>query len=320
MNLKKILIIIISILVLVLAFLLYNIWQSMKSDKPITESPIKKIPITSSVINTTQLQKIQQLTTRPIIGLTIADQKLKYFDKLNGHIFEMALDGTREREIISSDIAGLKSVIWEEAGAKAIIQTQEKQYFYDFETNQVVLVDFEEPIFCKNKIFYLCSFGVCQISGEGEKQEIAFQTAMRDLKLVCANQNIYIYQKPSIKAPGIVYQIDPFKKIIGPYYGLIFKSPDNYSIGLEPHNTIADKCAGDYCAVPQNLDKNILMPDDYYKNLIITQDAFWDIKNKKEIIKTSFDAQNLLVFENKLYFTDKATGYLYMIRLDSGLQ
>lgn len=322
MNFKKILIIIISLLLIILIWLVYNIWQGMKHEKPATiESPSKKTPITSSIITITQPQKLQQLTTKPIIGLTISDQRLKYFDKTNGHIFEMALDGTREREIISSDIPGLLNVIWDQASSKAIMQTQDKQYFYDFSTNQAMLVDFKDPVWFKDKIIYQCSSGVCQSDPDGFNEKIIFQTSLKDFNIVSSNQAIYIYQKSSIKAPSIVYQITPFKKILGPHYGLIFESLDNYSIGLEPYNTIADKCVSQdniiYCAMPQNLDKNILMPDDYYKNLITTKDSFWqfDGQNKKEIVKTSYDAENLLIFENKLFFTDKTSDYLYMIRL-----
>jgi len=322
MPLKKILIIIISLLLVILIWLLYNIWQGTKKDNVALENNIiKKTPLTSSVINTTQPQKLQQLTTRPILGLTIADQKLKYFDKTNGHIFEMALDGTREQEITSNDISGLLDVIWDQTSSKAIIQTRDKQYFYDFLTNQVILAEFKNPVWFKDQILDQCSAGVCQSDPDGFNEKIILKTSLKDFNIVSDNQAIYIYQKTSAKAPSIVYQLNPFKKILGPYYGLIFKSLNNYSIGLEPHATIADKCVSQnniiFCAVPQNLDKNILMPDDYYKNLIATKDSFWqfDGQNKKEIAKTPYDAENLLIFENKLFFTDRTSGYLYMIKL-----
>ncbi len=319
MNFKKILIIIISLLLIILIWLVYNIWQGMRQkDEGVLQYAPTKSSLTGSIGQITQPQKLTQLTTRPILGLTIADQKLKYFDKSNGHIFEMSPDGTREREIISSDIPGLLDVIWDQTSSKAIIQTQDKQYFYDFSTNQVILTDFKDPVWFKDQIIYQCSPGVCQSNADGFNEKIIFQTNLKDFNIVSDNQAIYIYQKASVKAPSIVYQINPLKKILGPYYGLIFKNPNLYSIGLEPYGTIADKCASQdniiYCALPQNLDKNILMPDDYYKHLIITKDSFWqfDGQNKKEIIKTPYDAENLLISENKLFFTDKTTGYLYI--------
>jgi len=324
MSLKTILIIIISLLLIILIWLLYNIWQGMnkKDNNIVSENNIiQKTPLTSSVITATQTQKLQQLTTKPIIGLTISNQKLKYFDKITGHIFEMAPDGTRELEINSSDISGLLDVIWDQTGSKAIVRTQDKQYFYDFSTNQVILTDFKNPIWFQDQIIDQCSAGVCQSDSDGFNEKIIFQTALKDFHIASDNRAIYIYQKPSAKAPSIVYQINPLKKIIGPYYGLIFKSLNNYSIGLEPYGTIADKCVSQnniiYCAVPQDLDQNTLMPDDYYKNLITTEDSFWqfDGQNKKEIAKTSCDAKNLLIFENKLFFTDKTSGYLYMLKL-----
>lgn len=302
---------------LVLVFLLYNIWQSMKKDNIVLENNIiKKAPITSAIIPPGP-QKLTQISQRPIIGLVIADEKLKYFDQANGNLYEMALDGTREREIIQSKISGLLGVYWNQDRTKAIIKTQEKNYFYDFATNQVLIIDLENPTWCQDKVFYVCSQGICQSDGDGFKQEVVLQTAMRDLKLVCDNQNLYVYQKPSAKAPSNVYLLakKQITKIMGPNYGLIFKAPDNYSVGIEPYNTIADKCIQNYCAVPQNLPSNALMPDDYYKNLIATQDSFWDVQNKKEIIKTPYDAKNLMLFEDKLYFQDKTTNYLYMIRL-----
>lgn len=318
MPLKKILIIIISILLIILIWLFYNIWKNTQGEKEISgRDVINRVSTTATIVPTTK-QKLTQLTSKPIIGLVIADQKLKYFDKQTGHLFEMYPDGTRQRKIISSDIPNLTSAIWDSSGTKAVLQTQEKQYFYDFATNQVLLVNFINPVWLGNKIVYKCSQGICQSDADGFNEKIIFKTKMQDFNLVSDNQNIYIYQKPSAKAPSTVYLIGKqIKKILGPHYGLIFKSLDNYSIGLEPYGTIADKCISNYCAVPQNLAANALMPDDYYKNLLKTKDAFWDIKNKKEIIKTSYDAENLLVFENKLYFTDKNTGYLYMIRLSS---
>jgi len=310
---KKILILIILILLIILIWLVYNVFTQEQT----TEQIKPESNLIGAVIPTTQTtpQKLTQLTNRPILGLAIANNKLKFFDKTTGHIFEMALDGTREKEIIASDIPSLVSAKWNTDSTKAIIKTTEKQYFYDYATNQVVLIDFQNPVWFKNKIIYQCSQGICQSNADSNTEELIFQTPIQDINIITADK-IYFYPKPSALAQSTVFSINPLKKVLGPYQGLIFKNPDLYSIGIKPHNTIADKCIANYCAVPKKWPDNMLIPDDYYKNLFNTQDTFLNIKTKKEIIQTSYDVQNLLFNNNKLYFTDKTTNYLYMIRLD----
>lgn len=314
MLFKKLLIFIIIILIAILGYLGYNILHEMQKDKmpEIIEQP-EGPPITGSIINNIKLKKFEQITSRPITGLVIAQDKLKYFDKLTGHIYEASLDGTEEQKIISSDIPNLKNALWDTTAQKAIIQTQTKQYYYDFNTNQVILIDFQDPIWCNNKVIYKCEQGICETEPDFEKAKIILKTAIQDYNLVCDNNIAYFYQKPSAKAPSIVYQIKPLKKVLGPEYGLIFQSPNNYSVGTKPHNTIASKCIADYCAVPRDISG--IWPDDYYKNLITTQDVFYNIKTKQEVFKTSLDAENLILFNNNIYFTDKTSDYLYTIRL-----
>ena len=104
----------------------------------------------------------------------------------------------------------------------------------------------------------------------------------------------------------------------------------NKSINLNSV-TIASKCTLDsehstaYCAIAENLEENSILPDDYFKNLIKFKDSIYKIDletgEKQKIALSSElgnpDAYNLFLSpdKDKLYFTDKNTGILYLINL-----
>jgi hypothetical protein len=95
--------------------------------------------------------------------------------------------------------------------------------------------------------------------------------------------------------------------------------------------TMAMKCvwAGNneniYCAVPQNIGADAIMPNDYFDNKFYTQDIFWKIniaENKKEKIAKDklngeWDAVDLEISPNEdyLFFIDKKTSQLFRIAL-----
>jgi hypothetical protein len=79
-----------------------------------------------------------------------------------------------------------------------------------------------------------------------------------------------------------------------------------------------------YCAAPTNIEKNVLMPNDYLNNKIFTKDFFWKVnmetfKKEKIIdekyIKEDLDATNMLVSPNEdfLFFINKKDGGLFRI-------
>jgi len=91
---------------------------------------------------------------------------------------------------------------------------------------------------------------------------------------------------------------------------------------------LADKCAWSkseeniYCALPQNLTKDISLPQDWYSNKFLSQDILFKIEldsgKKTQITQNpDYDFSNLLVSldENFLYFINKESGFLYETKL-----
>lgn len=94
--------------------------------------------------------------------------------------------------------------------------------------------------------------------------------------------------------------------------------------------TMASKCTWSknnknvYCAVPVNVDKNLLMPNDYLNDKFYTKDFFWKVSienGKKEKLvdekyaKEDLDASSLLISPNEdfLFFINKRDGSLFRI-------
>ncbi|EKE20843.1 MAG: hypothetical protein ACD_7C00461G0003 [uncultured bacterium] len=96
--------------------------------------------------------------------------------------------------------------------------------------------------------------------------------------------------------------------------------------------TMVDKCVWTnnnksvYCAMPVNIENNLVMPNGYLNNKIYTKDLFWKIniesaKKEKIIeekyIKQDIDATNLLLSPNEdfLFFIDRKSEGLFRILL-----
>ncbi|MFA6183881.1 MAG: hypothetical protein WC682_02135 [Parcubacteria group bacterium] len=96
--------------------------------------------------------------------------------------------------------------------------------------------------------------------------------------------------------------------------------------------TMISKCAWSknnksvYCALPKNIDKNSVMPNDYLNNKFSTNDIFWKVNvgsGKKEkvldekYIKEELDATNLVISPNEdfLFFINKKNNNLFRIAI-----
>lgn len=96
--------------------------------------------------------------------------------------------------------------------------------------------------------------------------------------------------------------------------------------------TLASKCVWSknnqnvYCALPINITKNAIIPNDYYNNKIFTKDTFWKVEingGKKENIlneknlENEIDAANLLLSPNEdfLFFINRKDGGLFRLML-----
>lgn len=192
-----------------------------------------------------------------------------------------------------------------------------------------------------------------------ESAKLIYKTNLKNLKINWPEQNkITFSQKASSFAPSALYSINPdsgqIDIILNNYSGLLVnyiknnliysvsesqgKKLNSFALNAKPNksqslglNTIAEKCTLDsefltaYCAVPENLSSDNILPDDYYKNLITFKDSIYRIDlqtgDKQKIASQSelgnIDAWNLSLSpdKDKLYFTDKNTGALYLINL-----
>jgi len=170
-----------------------------------------------------------------------------------------------------------------------------------------------------------------------------------------SDTEIGISSKPTAYAEGIYMSLNTttnkLKQLAGPLLGLSVQKtslPDfsimstgglgdtktllinnkTRNIGDLGIKTFAEKCSqtifanGIFCAVPKNLDPNVIYPDDWYKQKILTQ----DILVYKSISGTTTRAIsylenrpisiiNLQINKNGIFFIDEATMNLYSLEL-----
>ena len=181
---------------------------------------------------------------------------------------------------------------------------------------------------------------------------------MKDLIVEWPNKNkIAIRTKPSGLAESVIYTIDlsdrNLKKIIKETYGLtalwsplgdkiLISETNSQGLNLKlkladlneqiikelTFTTLPEKCVWSqdnktiFCAVPKNISKTAVMPDDYYKEKISFSDEIWRINLETEDIiaiekNDDFDAKELLLspLEDYLLFINQKDGLLYSLKL-----
>ncbi len=97
--------------------------------------------------------------------------------------------------------------------------------------------------------------------------------------------------------------------------------------------TLVEKCAFSqdnrtlFCAIPQRLSENVVWPDDYYKGLVTTEDAFWKINldtgQKTQLFGSGTNARAYDAVdpfpspqEDYLFFVNKKDGLLYSLKIE----
>jgi hypothetical protein len=114
---KKLFIISAVLLVVVLVFLgIYNIAFKPKA---ITVEEIKN---QTPAETKNSAEKISAVSDVPVMGVYLdkANEKLRYYSKKNGTVWESELDGTNKQVIESVELSGLKSVQWTANGQATI--------------------------------------------------------------------------------------------------------------------------------------------------------------------------------------------------------
>jgi len=197
---------------------------------------------------------------------------------------------------------------------------------------------------------------------DGSNYSIVLTTRMKDLIVEWPKESeLFLRERPSGLVQSSLYSLNTltraFAEIISDVYGFSIRwSPDgnkilcsrtsskgkNIEIFIADRNgsnqktanvsTLAEKCVWSqdprmiFCAIPKNINKANILPDDFYKGTFLGDDEFWKINvengEKSEILDDSqmiekYDAIDLFLSpeESYLFFINKVNGLLYSIEL-----
>ncbi len=233
MSLKKILIILIILLVLVVGFLVvYNFFLKKEPAPPST-------PPTTTTPTTSPTGPIQALSQDPVLSPTIDGQKVKYYSKNNGQVFESNFDGSSQARLSFNILLNLLKVIWSPNKDKVIAIFEEsgllEKYLYDYNTDVATALDKKirwitwSPIEDKIAYQYYNSQtednNISLANSDGSQWTNILTTRMKNLIVEWPSSGqVSIRTKPSGLAQSVVYTIDlatgDFQKIISETYGL----------------------------------------------------------------------------------------------------
>jgi len=169
---------------------------------------------------------------------------------------------------------------------------------------------------------------------------------------------LVLYPAPSGSAPGVVYQFNIRSRSLvqvissrlgvsaagsGANYPLLFTEAvtasrlvsgihDGTSAQRIPYVTLPERCTSSriegelYCSTLSSQAKATLMPDDYYKGVVVNSTSGiirvdLDTDSAIELSRLPFDAGQLTLSEDGLYVfaIDKNSGSLWRVRLESSL-
>jgi len=243
MSLKKILIILIILLTLIVGLLVvYNFF--LKEPIPSGTTPEGQLPQgEESVTGETRpvsRAKIKAISQEPVLNPVVDGQKVKYYLKSNGNVFESNFDGSQSIRIFSNILSNLLQVLWSPNNKDEIIAIFEedgllKKYFYDYNTGISVSLDRNirwitwSPIEDKIAYQYYDSQtednNISIANPDGSQWTNIFTTRMKNLIVEwLSSDQVAIRTKPSGLAQSVVYTINPvtgdFQKIISEAYGL----------------------------------------------------------------------------------------------------
>ena len=233
MSLKKILIILIILLILVVGLLVvYNFFLKEEPTPSVT-------PPTTTPPTTSPTGPIKPISQEPVLSSVIDNQKVRYYLKNNGYVFESGFDGSQSTRISSNILLNLLKVLWSANKDKVIAVFEEngllRKYLYDYNTGISTLLDRNirwlawSPIEDKIAYQYYNSQtednNISIAEPDGSQWTNIFTTRMKNLIVEWPSSGqVAIRTKPSGLAQSVVYTIDlasgDFQKIIEETYGL----------------------------------------------------------------------------------------------------
>jgi hypothetical protein len=234
MTTKKL--IILAIIVIGLAAGSYLVYHFYFTQSPATGSNDNQILITPATA-----QSIFPLSKEKVLSPSINEskQKIKYYSKENGNIYQVNFDGSGLSKISAANLAGIISLIWSPDRNKVIGTFQQnngiKKYLHDYQNGKDTALNDSigqaawSPDGGKITIqSYDSANGTNTVSianADGSDLKAVFQTRLKDMVLEWPTVD-----KISIKTPvsglsdGLVLTVNPedgtFKKIINGLFGL----------------------------------------------------------------------------------------------------
>ncbi len=188
---------------------------------------------------TTSLGQIKRISQEPVLGTVIDNQKIRYYLKNNGNVFESSLNGSSPTIISSSVLPNLIKALWSPSKDKIIAifnqSNKAKKYSYDYATRISTPLDSSIEWISwspkEDKIAYqynnpLTGDNSINIAdSDGSNWTSVFQTRMKNLIVEWPKASqLSIRTRPSGLAESILYTIDltnnDFEKIIKETFGL----------------------------------------------------------------------------------------------------
>lgn len=274
MSLKKILVILIILLILVAgALVVYNLFIR----EPV--SPEKESDAgtssggTGSSISDAEIKAVSQET---VLNPVIDGQKVKYYLKSNGNVFESDFDGSDKVRISSNVLQNLLKVLWSPDRDKVIAIFEDngllKKYFYDYNTGISVPLDRNVRHISwapeEDKIAYQYynaqteDNNISVANPDGSEWENVFQTRMSNLIVEWPKSGqISIRTKPSGLSQSVVYTIetasDNFEKVIENYGLSALWSPTGDKLLFSETNSQGEKLKLKIVDLPNQLVKEL---------------------------------------------------------------
>jgi hypothetical protein len=243
MSLKKILIILIALLILVLSILV--IYNFFIKEPAISEEDSASEDSSSLEDASIKKAKVKAISQEPVLSPIIDGQRVKYYLKINGNVFESNFDGSNKTRISSNVLQNLLKILWSPGKDKVLAVFEDngllKKYFYDYTTGISAFLDDNIRYVCwapeEDKIayqYYNSQTGDNNIgiaNPDGSKWSNVFQTRMDDLIIEWPSPDRVAFRtKASGLAQSVVYTIDvssdDLRKVVKNYGLSVLWSPE----------------------------------------------------------------------------------------------
>ena len=198
-------------------------------------------PNSQEVTASEKKQVIFPLSQEPVLSPTInsSGNKVRYYSKNNGNIYEVNFDGTGLTRISASNLAGLLNIIWSPDKEKVIGLFQKgdqiQKYLHNYQVGQSILMNSNINQIAwspDGKKIALQTFNsetqtntISISNADGSDLKDVFSTRLKDFILEWPTiDKISLRTKTSGLSDGLVLMVNPdngsFSKVLGNIFGL----------------------------------------------------------------------------------------------------